>query len=62
MFSTKNYLVVETKNLPVKAGRLCQLPDRGASGEKGAFPVLPRPLLRGEVALRSNDGEVLQVT
>ena len=33
-------------------------PSRGASGEEEELPAMPRPPLLGEVALRSNDGEV----
>ena len=35
-------------------------PSRGASGEEEELPAMPRPPLLGEVALRSNDGEVGQ--
>ena len=37
-------------------------PCRGASGEEVGLSGMPRPLLQGEVALRSNDGEVVRRT
>ena len=48
MFSTKCYLDVENgsrKTSPSKPDGFASSPARGASGEKGKFPVLPRPLL-----------------
>ena len=37
-------------------------PCREASGEEVGLSGMPRPLLQGEVALRSNDGEVVRRT
>ena len=34
-------------------------PSRGASGEEIGLSTMPKPLLLGEVARRSRDGEVL---
>ena len=45
---------------PPLAAVVAVAPCRGASGEEVKLYGMPKPLLQGEVALRSNDGEVGQ--
>ncbi len=47
-------------NLSVNACGVASSPNRGALGKTVNWIGLPKPPLPGEVALRSNDGEVVQ--
>ena len=45
---------------PLSLAALDSSPNRGALGKTGNSILLPKPPLQGEVALRSNDGEVVR--